>query len=502
MTTVDQDFRERAAHIPAYGMGLSVDVYSPSLPELIENLERARLPFGYLEIFKAPEQVLANLRTRQPHYAYTYHADGLWVTQPCMTENPHIMSDLKETARHVQALHSSWLTQECASKQMGGHSFGTYLPPIFSRRSAELTASNVSFVQRTLDECWSGQHGTGPLFLLETPPLTYFAFGDMAYAEFFHRITELTSCGLVLDLGHIWTAYRYTDQWQLQSLSQFVKEFLANFPLERVVQIHVAGLGVHQSMKNQPKAFSNVPIPWVDAHDDPIPHQLFDMVADVLQTGRLIYLKGMALEVDTKDPELILAEYQEFYDRFHGWEKARPPVPIERNANFRTQLPEEILFDLKRAEEDLSRHYEDYVATITGSGKGKNLPLMDEPQSKTLLNGLAWYRNYYLPYEILVWSGNPLELFPRSCELLKRQGVDLRSFVSYWFSRSKPAEEPYDFFLIKIQQFVDFVEQISPMALDVARVEARQLREDYMLASNCEIPVPLWNESWSASGKE
>ena len=55
-------------------------------------------------------------------------------------------------------------------------------------------------------------------------------------------MTDRAACGLVLDIGHLWTVYRYTGSWRRQRLEDFAAQFLEAFPMERVVEIHVAGL--------------------------------------------------------------------------------------------------------------------------------------------------------------------------------------------------------------------------------------------------------------------
>ena len=55
---VQQDFQCRLRDIPPLGMGLSVDVYSPDLFELVNKLRERGLEPGYLEVFKATTTAL------------------------------------------------------------------------------------------------------------------------------------------------------------------------------------------------------------------------------------------------------------------------------------------------------------------------------------------------------------------------------------------------------------------------------------------------------------
>ena len=59
---VHQDFQRRLRGIPAQGMGLSVDVYTPDLFELVSTLRERGLKPGYLEVFKATTTALTTVR--------------------------------------------------------------------------------------------------------------------------------------------------------------------------------------------------------------------------------------------------------------------------------------------------------------------------------------------------------------------------------------------------------------------------------------------------------
>ena len=76
------------------------------------------------------------------------------------------------------------MNQECASKEIAGYAFGTYLPPLFTGASAEVTAHQGGRLNRSLINV-IGVDRQSPLLLLEGPPLSYFAMGDISYAEFF-----------------------------------------------------------------------------------------------------------------------------------------------------------------------------------------------------------------------------------------------------------------------------------------------------------------------------
>src|SRR5262245_8479018 len=311
---VQQDFQRRLRNIPPLGMGLSVDVYSTDLFELVIQLRKQGLEPGYLEVFKATTTSLMSVQKALPDIPLAYHGEGLWITQPDVQESPFFQRDVGEMLAQLNSLQSLWLNHECAMKQMAGYSFGTYIPPLFMPLSAEVVAENIATVQQAIDQQSCRANGAAPLFLLEMPPLTYFSAGTIPIPHFFRLVTALVPCGLVLDIGHLWTVYRYTAACQRVSVKQFVEGFLDEFPLERVVEIHVAGLACHESV-GESKEGEGLP-EWIDAHAAPIPSILFTMLEQVLAHSHLVNLRAVALEVDTKSIEMIVEEYTEAVRRF------------------------------------------------------------------------------------------------------------------------------------------------------------------------------------------
>jgi hypothetical protein len=465
MTFVEQEFAKRLSRIPHHGLGLSVDVYAPDLFELADALERHGLDCGYLEIFKAAPAALESVRRRLPDARLAYHAEGLWVTQPDPERLSPFLAELDEAAEQLRILGSRWLNHECAAKQMAGYSFGTYLPALFTEASAAVTAENIARAQQRLDGRFDG---TGPLFLLETPPLTYVGFGDLAMPDFFRLVTGRTPCGIVLDIGHLWTVYRYTGEWRRRPLEDFLAGFLDAFPLERVVEIHMAGLAAHPAVP--PGHAAGGPPLWIDAHGAPIPEVLADMLAQVLDRGGLTSLKGVALEVDTKPIPLIVEEFAKARARFGDQCERFSPSPAlpTGGGGLGWGRPAR-----------LAEQYQRYAQIVTGQAKD-GLPVLGGDVST-----LPLYVEHYLPHEILEWGGAVREMFPETCRDLDRAGIALDGFVSFWFREPRESGQAYDFFLLKIARFIEFIREVLPDSLDTAEREAQALRDGYQAA--CDV---------------
>jgi uncharacterized protein (UPF0276 family) len=483
---IHQDFQRRLREIPAQGMGLSVDVYTPDLFELVHTLrERGHQP-GYLEVFKAATTALTRVRQAMPDIPLAYHGEGLWITQPDVQTSPFFQLDVDEIITQLTSMQSLWLNHECAMKQLAGYSFGTYVPPLYTPLSAKVVADNIATVQQVMDRQSRRADGNAPLFLLEMPPLTYFSAGTIPIPEFFRLVTTSVPCGLVLDIGHLWTVYRYTAACRRISLERFVGQFLDEFPLERVVEIHIAGLACHESV-GEPKRGEGLP-EWIDAHAAPIPSILFTMLEQVLSHSNLVSLRAVALEVDTKPIEMIVEEYAEFVRRF---------LPLVQQAmargntvkKVRGPMPHQVSVQGPLCRSDRQQLRDDYVryAQIISGQVAVTGPEWQEVAAEA--SGLTRYRTSYVPHEILHWGGDLAEMFPQTCRVLAERGIGLTEFVPFWFRSPRPLTHSYDFFLLKIERFFEFVTERLPEARVCVEQECEMLRLAYAQANEMEKPV-------------
>jgi uncharacterized protein (UPF0276 family) len=486
----EHEFQRRAERIQPHGLGLSVDLYNPNLFELVQALRNQGPAFGYLELFKASEAGLKEVKQRLAHVPIAFHGEGLWLTQPDFIGRPQTELELDATLSQLNILGGQWINHECATKQMAGYSFGTYLPPLFTRTAAEVVAENARFVQARLDRDCVDSVGRAPLLLLELPPWTYFGVGNLDVPLFFRVIADQAPCGFVLDIGHLWTIYRYSGAWQTLSLRDYVARFLSDFPLERVVQIHLAGLAPHE----QVQARSDLPL-WIDAHGAPISPLLFEMLAQLLASDRLTNLKGLAIEVDTKEIALIVQEFGRFHARFGEWQPASGSNRTSEQADARRGGQVEstpAISDAERAR--LQADYRWYAQTAAGvQTVGADSSSLEATIDRAML---PLYRDAYLPYEILHWGGDLRIMFPETSRLLDRSGVSLDGFVPFWFREPRVSDEPYDFFLLKIGRFVAFVHEALPWADEVAAQEAADLTVAYHVA--CEN---VGHSSWPVNSQ-
>jgi hypothetical protein len=129
----------------------------------------------------------------------------------------------------------------------------------------------------------------------------------------------------------------------------------------------------------------------------------------------------------------------------------------------------------------LYRQYQAYVELVTTP---ENIPMIAE---LSLLGGsfadLDRYRDSYLPHELLHWGGELTDMFPRTCALLLAADIALVQFIPFWFDKPRLEQDDYDFFLLKIDRFVEFVAARCPDACAIVTEEAKELRVAYRVAN-------------------
>ena len=175
------------------------------------------------------------------------HGVGFPVGGSQPTDERHL-GPLVET---INCLRSEW-----ASEHLGFNSFaasevnvntGFLLPPLQTRAGVDAAVASVTDLAERLPVGFSIETGVNYL----QPYL-----GQLSDGTFVATVAEEANCGILLDLHNLWANER--------NGRQTVKDFIADLPLDRVNEIHVAGGLEHRGY-------------WLDAHCGRVPDALLEV---------------------------------------------------------------------------------------------------------------------------------------------------------------------------------------------------------------------------------
>lgn len=270
MHATREPFATRVGRLPTLGLGISTEYGARSAGGLDPLRLAAEHPAfaRFLEVGVEVEKGLDDDARR-------WVAEGRPTTYHFLDVNLDEPEDLdpawlSRVRAHIAALRPAWLCGDAGLWHFGPRERGhmLLLPPVLTRASAHALASGI----RALADA------TGLEVLPENPPGQVF-IGDMHLLAFFAEVAEAADTGLLLDLAHL-AIYQRT-----QGLAP--DHGLSDFPLERVVEIHVAG-GTERSFQG---------LPWVeDTHGGDVLPEVWDLYEHV--TRRAPNLKAVIFECE------------------------------------------------------------------------------------------------------------------------------------------------------------------------------------------------------------
>jgi uncharacterized protein len=172
---------------------------------------------------------------------------------------------------HARAVASPWVGNDVGWWHQRGEPLPgyLYLPPPLSPEGLEDAAAHAQHVQA---------HLSVPLALEN--PVVGWRQGSMHVLDFMAALHQRTGCPLVLDVGHLLSA-------QLASGLPLTAA-LDGFPLEAVVEVHLAGGVV--TAADSGRAF------YADDHTQPVREELFELLEALLP--RLVSLRALVFEGD------------------------------------------------------------------------------------------------------------------------------------------------------------------------------------------------------------
>jgi uncharacterized protein (UPF0276 family) len=298
-------FASRIDRLPRLGLGLSTEFGASA-----EGIHPVRLREAHPGLFDFLEIGADVDRGFDPEtdewlargWPTTYHFLDLNLEEPEDLDRHWLRATLDLAGRS----RAAWLCGDAGLWHVGprdrGH--GTLLPPILCSESARSLAETVVSLREQ----------SGLEVLPENPP-AHVLVGDLHPLAYFAEVAERADCGLLLDLSHLAIVQ--------QALGLSPTTLLDTFPVERVVELHVAG----------GRAFSAGSRMLVD--DDHGPH-VVDAVWALLDAliPRATALRAVVVECERNRPEEVLALFARVRDAVSaapGWTAppvAPPSVPL------------------------------------------------------------------------------------------------------------------------------------------------------------------------------
>jgi uncharacterized protein (UPF0276 family) len=180
------------------------------------------------------------------------------------------MDYLARIAELARAVDAPWVSDHLAFTQVPGLQIGQLVPLAFEEETVAVVVGKLREVQR---------HFSCP-FLVENISY-YFEMpgGTMSEAQFITRVVEGADAPLLLDITNVYNNAR--------NLGFDARRFLDELPLERVMQVHLAGGEELGELV-------------LDTHSAPIPDEAFALLDHALP--RMTALRGITIERDQNHP--------------------------------------------------------------------------------------------------------------------------------------------------------------------------------------------------------
>jgi uncharacterized protein (UPF0276 family) len=276
------------AALPQLGVGLGYR--TPLHDETVDNADR----IDFLEVISdkylyAPPERTERLLALRDRFPLIPHGVGMSVG----TAAPLDADYLDRLATFVERLDAPWFSDHLSFTKVPETDIDQLTPLWFTEESLEMVCRNIRQVTARIST---------PL-LLEN--ITYYfpiPDNDMSEPEFLTRVLEDTDIGLLLDVNNVWV--------NSVNLGYDPYEFLRSIPLERTVQIHLAG----------GRKFHDL---LVDTHSAPVTDEVWDLLAFVVARAPV---KAVLLEWD--------ADWPEFAGLLGHLDRAREIIDAFRPAEF------------------------------------------------------------------------------------------------------------------------------------------------------------------------
>jgi uncharacterized protein len=204
-------------------------------------------------------------------YPVSLHGVCMSIGGPDALDKIHLERFRRVVERYEPALvseHLAWSTHETVY-------FNDLLPLPYNAATLARVCAHIDEVQEAI------RH---PI-LLENPS-SYLAFraSTMSETDFVRAIAKQTGCGLLLDVNNVYVSA--TNQGFL------ARDYLSDFPLSRVGEIHLAGHAQQSDDEGEPLL--------IDSHDVPVAEDVWQLYEFVISQAGVI---PTLIEWDSELPE-------------------------------------------------------------------------------------------------------------------------------------------------------------------------------------------------------
>jgi uncharacterized protein len=227
-------------------------------PEHFEDILRDENGVGFFEVHAenlmgdggAPHAVMAKLREDYPLFL---HGVGMSLGGEAPLDRDHL-----KRFKHVAACYEPMIVSEhLAWSSHDTTYYNDLLPVPYTKAVLARVVSHIHQFQTEL----------GRKMLLENPS-TYVAFEkcDMSETDFLHEIVKQTGCGLLLDVNNVYVS--------ATNHGYGAEQYLTEFPLGHVREIHLAGHATEEDEKGAPLL--------IDAHDRHVSDAVWSIYENVI----------------------------------------------------------------------------------------------------------------------------------------------------------------------------------------------------------------------------
>jgi uncharacterized protein (UPF0276 family) len=286
--------------LPELGVGI---VYSSALEPLLEahpdvvDVVEVEPQTTWLEAPERPGTVVVR-RDVDEHlarlpFAKLVHSIGTPVGGSIAAPDEHV-SILRDTVAHLRA---PWASEHLAFNTTRDFFTGFFLPPRQTAAGLDVYASAIRRLAARIEVPLAVETGVNYL----RPRAD-----EIPDGEFVARLVDRADCGILLDLHNIYA--------NACNGRQSVAQFLAEIPLDRVWEIHIAGGFEFEGY-------------WLDAHSGAVPDRLLAMAREIVP--QLPNLKAIVFEVFASFlPRFGLPAVRTELDRLRElWARRQPGKP-------------------------------------------------------------------------------------------------------------------------------------------------------------------------------